>query len=612
MSSMINGLGGASGFGEHYVERNDDGYAEGIDIRTIFGSQGLNFFGTKYSYVSVNNNGNVTFVTDEYSEGLSTYTPFGLQTGDFAIIAPFFADVDTRLFSTSDAVAPGIVTATSGGTSTGADIVWYDLDDTGNGTLTVTWDDVGYYNANTDKLNAFQLQLVGQGGGSFNIVFRYEAVNWVTGDASEGFLGLGGIVARAGYSNGAGEWYELPVAGNESGMLNLETIPGNTGVAGVYQFNVSGGGSGNDSLVGDNSDNLLAGGSGDDSITGGEGDDNLSGGPGADVLMGGPGDDTFYADELDTIIELPDAGNDTVMAGFSAVLGDNIENLVLTGYYDVNATGNDLNNVLNGNGGDNIFDGGAGIDAVSYSLNNHGVSVDLALSGSQYNPGAGYDKLLNIEGIIGSDYDDELFGNGSANYLLGGGGDDALTGQGGDDFLSGDDGIDTAIYAADRADYLVGRSGDVWTVVAVANADGTDLLDEVERLSFADRQVALDLDGHAGEVAKLLGAVFGPQSVFNVDYVGIGLLLSDGGMSYDDLGALALEAAGAVTHPQIVELLWTNVVGFAPSVDQAAPFVQMLDEGMTAGDLAVLAAETDLNLANIDFVGLQQNGLDFV
>ena len=58
---------------------------------------------------------------------------------------------------------------------------------------------------------------------------------------------------------------------------------------------------------------------------------------------------------------------------------------------------------------------------------------------------------------------------------------------------------------------------------------GFDSLAGVERLQFADQQLALDLDGAAGQAARLLGAVFGPASVPNPGYVGIALSLLDGG-----------------------------------------------------------------------------------
>ena len=81
-----------------------------------------------------------------------------------------------------------------GGNSTGSNRVYYALD-TVNHIFTVTWDDVGYYSAHTDKLDAFQLQLIDEGNGDFDIEFRYEAINWTTGDLSGGNNGLGGTVA---------------------------------------------------------------------------------------------------------------------------------------------------------------------------------------------------------------------------------------------------------------------------------------------------------------------------------------------------------------------------------------------------------------------------------
>src|SRR6185436_19150789 len=113
---------------------------------------------------------------------------------------------------------------------------------------------------------------------------------------------------------------------------------------------------------------------------------------------------------------------------------------------------------------------------------------------------------------------DTLAGNTGANWLLGGLGDDRLEGRGGNDVLDGGDGIDTAAYAAARAGYTVTHTHAGYVVAG--GTTGDDSLVSVERLSFADRQVALDLDGHAGTVAKIMGAVFGAASVQNAQYVG--------------------------------------------------------------------------------------------
>ena len=73
-----------------------------------------------------------------------------------------------------------------------------------------------------------------------------------------------------------------------------------------------------------------------------------------------------------------------------------------------------------------------------------------------------------------------------------------------------------------------------------STAEGRDNLVAVERLSFADRSLALDLGGHAGSVAQIIRAIFGPSFLANRDFVGIGLQLFDGGTSYAEVVRLAL------------------------------------------------------------------------
>lgn len=210
---LINGLGGPAGFGEYVLPRNDDGSSSEIDISSVF-PNGLNFFGTTYYSLYVNNNGNITF-----TDPLWVYTPEGIAGINIPIIAPFWADVDTR---------GGVVSPTPGGTSTGSNLVYWDLDTT-NHIFTVTWDDVGYFDEHTSPVNAFQLRLIeaGPSPGDFDIEFIWEDINWTTGDASGGTGGLGGFVARAGWSAGdTVHFFEIPQSGNQDAMLNLDNNPG--------------------------------------------------------------------------------------------------------------------------------------------------------------------------------------------------------------------------------------------------------------------------------------------------------------------------------------------------------------------------------------------------
>jgi len=237
-TALVTGLGGAAGFGEAFLARNDDGSTSFIDLRTVFGTSGINFFGQNYTGLWLNNNGSVTFASST-----GQYTPSSI-TGSTSnpIIAPFWADVDTR---------GGAVVATPGGTSTGTNLLWYDLD-AANQTFTATWDDVGYFASRTDKLNSFQLSLTKINDfGDFDITFRYEEMNWTTGGASGGVNGLGGTLARAGYSSGNGvNYYELPASGNQAALLDLDQTS-NVGISGTYVFNVRNGGATASLSVGD-------------------------------------------------------------------------------------------------------------------------------------------------------------------------------------------------------------------------------------------------------------------------------------------------------------------------------------------------------------------------
>ena len=130
-----------------------------------------------------------------------------------------------------------------GGASQGSNLAYYTLD-AANDRFVATWDDVGYFDDHTDRVNAFQLILTdrstsaGRTAGDFDIEFRYEWVDWTAGDYSDGSGGVGGIPARAGYSAGNGTFFELPQAGNEAAMLALEDTPGNTGIDGLWRWGV--------------------------------------------------------------------------------------------------------------------------------------------------------------------------------------------------------------------------------------------------------------------------------------------------------------------------------------------------------------------------------------
>ena len=176
--------------------------------------------------------------------------------------------------------------------------------------------------------------------------------------------------------------------------------------------------------------------------------------------------------------------------------------------------------------------------------------------------------------------------------------------------LDGGAGIDTLVFPATLAETYIETSAKGFTLQRMT--DGAMLeLTNVERLTLNDTKLALDLDGHAGEAAKLLGALGGVDLLDNKPLVGEVIRALDAGVSAQSLAQLGLQALGAKTSIEVTQLIWTNVVGSAATPAQLQPFVNMMAKGVTGGELAVLASNLDLNATRIDLVGLAATGIEF-
>ena len=136
---------------------------------------------------------------------------------------------------------------------------------------------------------------------------------------------------------------------------------------------------GNQSISGDRHDNWITGGTGDDTLVGGSGRDSLFGGDGndyldggahVDVMRGGAGDDTYVAHQTgDRILEEADAGIDTVLSYARAFkLDANVEIGRIMSTERAHLNGNALDNVIYAGTGNNVMNGGAGTDTVSYEF----------------------------------------------------------------------------------------------------------------------------------------------------------------------------------------------------------------------------------------------------
>jgi len=213
---LLNGFGGPRDYGTQGLGRNDDSSTAAIPLPFT-----VNFFGSNYSNFYANNNGNITF------EGpLGGYTPVPFPVTNQPMIAPFWGDVDTR--------------ANPGNSS---NLLW--IHSPNPDTVAITWDMVGYYSNHLNKRNDFQLVLRNRpdtGAGNFDVDFRYNQLQWTTGDASGGSNGLGGTPAQAGYDAGDGVNYLTLPGSRTASVLNLQNTSNvSSATPGLWTFAIRSG-----------------------------------------------------------------------------------------------------------------------------------------------------------------------------------------------------------------------------------------------------------------------------------------------------------------------------------------------------------------------------------
>jgi len=149
----------------------------------------------------------------------------------------------------------------------------------------------------------------------------------------------------------------------------------------------------------------------------------------------------------------------------SGLFTDNVS--IAYGAVIENAIGGGGNDLLIANNVANVLTGNGGIDLVSYQSATAGVVASLATNTGTAGAAAG-DSYIGIEGLIGSEYADQLFGNGSDNYFQGLGGVDTIDGGGGSDTLTfryARAGVSVSLAGA-------GLGGD--TLTSIENLEGSD------------------------------------------------------------------------------------------------------------------------------------------
>ncbi len=218
-------------------------------------------------------------------------------------------------------------------------------------------------------------------------------------------------------------------------------------------------------------ENILAEGTNAINLTGNSLDNTITGNAAANVLKGGLGNDTYYADNLDTIIEEANGGTDRVITSFSHTLAAHVENLTAIGAAAVTLTGNELANTITGNSASNTINGGAGNDFMAGGQGDDTYYVDSADDHVSEAAGEGTDKIIvgfnytlgdNVENLeVTGSGNLTLNGNSLNNHIKGNGGANVLNGGAGNDTLDGGSGADRMVGGADSDKYYVDNVKDV-------------------------------------------------------------------------------------------------------------------------------------------------------
>jgi len=336
----------------------------------------------------------------------------------------------------------------------------------------------------------------------------------------------GGVMGsdRADYSSSPGS--VIANLGTTAIVVGSETVEGGTARDGRGYT---------DTLIDING--VFAGGA-DDTLVGGPDNDQFAGGGGNDTIDGGAGRDQvrYQGDPGAVIVNLSSAnlvvGAVTVAGGTARDgYGDtdtliNVE-LAFGSSFDDYLRGSDdagTVEIFEGAAGNDIIDGGAGIDFATYGRTPYafgGVNISIANGSGTVNDNlGGTDTLINIEGIQGSNWNDTLAGGAGEQWFRGRGGDDTIDGGAGNDWVSyrpDPAGVTVNLATGTATDGFDGPGGvlalgGMDTLIAIENVEGSDFADALIGDASANELRGLDdddtLQGGAGNDTLNGGAGF--------------------------------------------------------------------------------------------------------
>lgn len=318
---------------------------------------------------------------------------------------------------------------------------------------------------------------------------------------------------------------------------------------------------------GNDQDNKIYGNTGNNILNGGKGNDYLKGGAGTDLLVGGEGNDKFDVDNIgDVVIELSGGGSDIVYSSVTFTLGDNIENLELIGFGNIDGIGNNLDNKIYGNasntfggsgnnnlyglGGNDYIKGGAGYGMdfmyggegddtyevdyfFDFVFEEFDEGIDTVYSYANFTLGPNVENLELFGGGslgIGNELNNKIYGTGWSDYIHAKAGNDILAGRGGqdnfvfeaatqngkdqiNDFLSGDDKL---LFDGQEYGFAAEHALTAQQLTFGAAAVGTSAQFV---FNAANHTLYWDADGAGGQAAIALATIYGSATITAGDFL---------------------------------------------------------------------------------------------
>jgi hypothetical protein len=193
-------------------------------------------------------------------------------------------------------------------------------------------------------------------------------------------------------------------------------------------------------------------------------------------------------------------------------------------------------------------------------------------------------------------------------------GNDIFSGTAGNDTIDGDYGTDTVRYNGSSDHFTISKTASGYSVIDKTGAEGSDTLLHIERVQFADKTMALDIDGVAGQAYRLYQAAFDRMP----DSAGLGYWIAamDKGASLSSVASSFVHSAEftalfgtAPTHDALVTGFYHNVLHREPEQAGKDYWVHVLDGGADAAAVLASFSESPENQAAL--VSIIGNGFTY-